>query len=97
MVTPFPIPEQIMLNRFGFLADTVCSRSLDPIYLVACYIKWVETSWTYSNLWIIYYVSQLIETHLDAFWVFHITFSMARSGVESGIIQRSELYFRTPI
>ena len=29
--------------------STVCPRSSDPFYLVGYYIKWVTTSWTYSN------------------------------------------------
>ena len=28
---------------------TVCPRSLDPLYIVTYYIKWVKTSWTYRN------------------------------------------------
>ena len=31
------------------VSTTVCTRSLDPIYLVTYYIKWVKTSWTDSN------------------------------------------------
>ena len=27
---------------------TACQRSLDQLYIVAYYIKWIETSWTYS-------------------------------------------------
>ena len=27
---------------------TVCPRSSDPSYVVTYYIKWVNTSWTYS-------------------------------------------------
>ena len=30
------------------LIDTVCPRSLYPIYIVSYYMKWVKTSWTYS-------------------------------------------------
>ena len=32
------------------LESTICPRSLDLIYIVTYYIKWVITSWTYSNL-----------------------------------------------
>ena len=28
---------------------TVCPRSFDPFYKVSYYIKWVQTSWTYSS------------------------------------------------
>ena len=28
---------------------TVCSRSLDKIYVVTYYTKWVKTSWTFSK------------------------------------------------
>ena len=30
---------------------TECPRSLDPFYVVAYYINWVKTSWTYCNLY----------------------------------------------
>ena len=29
---------------------TVCPRSLDPIHLLTCFIKWAKTSWTDSTL-----------------------------------------------
>ena len=29
--------------------DTLCPRNSDPFYVLTCYIKWVITSWTYSN------------------------------------------------
>ena len=28
----------------------VCTKSLDPIYIITYYRKWVKTSWTYSKL-----------------------------------------------
>ena len=28
----------------------ICLRNSDPFYLVIYYIKWVTTSWTYSNI-----------------------------------------------
>ena len=31
--------------------DTVCPRSSAPFYVITYYIKWVTTSWTYSNNW----------------------------------------------
>ena len=34
---------------------TVCPRSLDPFYIVTYYVKWDETSWTYS-MWIVGYL-----------------------------------------
>ena len=34
-----------------FIAATVCSRSLDPFFIVAYYIKWVKTYWTCSIVW----------------------------------------------
>ena len=36
---------------------TVCPRSLDQLYVVTYYIKWVNTSWTNSNT----YMSLLIQ------------------------------------
>ena len=29
--------------------DTLCPRSLDQFDIVSCYLKWVDTSWTYSR------------------------------------------------
>ena len=29
--------------------NNVCSRILDPFYIASYCIKWVKTSWTYSN------------------------------------------------
>ena len=31
-----------------YLLITVCPGSIDPFYIVSCYIKRVTTSWTYS-------------------------------------------------
>ena len=31
-----------------YLVATECPRSLDPIYIVTYFIKWVKTSWTDS-------------------------------------------------
>ena len=32
-----------------YLANTICTRSSDTIYVVTYYIKWVTNSWTDSN------------------------------------------------
>ena len=34
------------------LSLTVCPMSVDPLYVVTYYIKWVTISWTYSKIWI---------------------------------------------
>ena len=39
----------IILHVFPSSLLTVCPRSSDPFYIVSHYIKWVPTSWTYSN------------------------------------------------
>ena len=36
------------LREYKAKIYTVCSKSLDPFYIVTYYIKWVKTSWTYS-------------------------------------------------
>ena len=33
---------------------TVCTRSLDPIYMVPYHLKWVKTSWTYSRIRVLF-------------------------------------------
>ena len=33
-----------------YTPDTVCPRSSDPFDVVTYYMKWVTTSWTYSNI-----------------------------------------------
>ena len=45
--------------------NTICPRSLDPIYIVTYYIKWVKTPWTYS----MYY--SLVGTTSPWCWCFH--------------------------
>ena len=39
-----PVPFTCSANTL----NTVCPRSSDPFYKVSYYIKWVNTSWTYS-------------------------------------------------
>ena len=36
------------LERSEYIKYTVCQRSLDLIYMITCYIKLGQTSWTYS-------------------------------------------------
>ena len=52
-----------------FIPDviTICLRSLDPIYIVTYYIKWVTTSWTDS---ITNSNKNTIIFHLNAYWWF---------------------------
>ena len=38
--------NMIILNMILFLI--ICQRSSDPFYIIAYYIKWVTTSWTFS-------------------------------------------------
>ena len=38
-----------MCFLFPDIWHTVCPRSSDPFYIVTYYVKWVTTSWTYSN------------------------------------------------
>ena len=40
-------PEKIFVDNYNFMY-TVCLKSLDQIYVVTYYIKWVRTSWAYS-------------------------------------------------
>ena len=34
---------------FEYLSTTVCPGSLDSLYIVTYYMKWVKTSLTYNN------------------------------------------------
>ena len=36
--------QEVLSNLY-----TVCPRGSDPFHIVNYYIKWVTTSWTYSN------------------------------------------------
>ena len=40
--------SQINGGSFKVLVITICPRSSGPFYIVTYYIKWVNTSWTYS-------------------------------------------------
>ena len=36
-------------KKEGKKINTVCSRSLDPMYIVTYYTKWTKTFWIYST------------------------------------------------
>ena len=39
-----------LLYIFKNALPNICPRSLDPIYIVTCFMKWGKTSWTYSKI-----------------------------------------------
>ena len=52
-------------NRYGYLKNlpfylsySVCPRSIDPFYIysISYYIRWATTSWTFSNLPVLYHI-----------------------------------------
>ena len=44
---------------------TVCPGGSDPFYIVAYYIKWVPTSWTYSTSGLMLYFETLVDVTSD--------------------------------
>jgi len=43
-----------------YLKHTICSRRLDPIYIVTFYRKWIQAFWTYSMLFVIFFLHSKI-------------------------------------
>ena len=41
--------------------NTICPGSSDPFYIVANYIKWVTTPWTYSSIQ--FYIASAEKTY----------------------------------
>ena len=43
------ISYKLQKDMYNVSYTTLCPRSLDPLYIVICYVKWVKTSWTHSS------------------------------------------------
>ena len=46
MTQSFNITDYFKKRQKKVLKFTVCPRSLDPLHIVSCHIKWAMTSWT---------------------------------------------------
>ena len=42
-------PHTVKPTSLCDILRTICPRSSDPYYILSYYIRWVNTSWTYSN------------------------------------------------